>query len=104
LSPGGEVVALVKPQFEAGKEQVGKKGVIKDPKVHRQVLRRFVEMAHMLGYHVMGLTFSPIKGGEGNIEFLAYLRLEKAETPDPWDERIAEVVEEAHRRLSSAQG
>jgi 23S rRNA (cytidine1920-2'-O)/16S rRNA (cytidine1409-2'-O)-methyltransferase len=102
LQPGGEVIALVKPQFEAGREQVGKKGVIRDPQVHRQVLSSFVELARSLGYEVRGLAPSPIKGGEGNIEFLAHLTLAEklASGAEDWKERIAEVVEEAHRRLS----
>jgi len=65
-------VALVKPQFEAGREQVGKSGVVRDPAVHRQALRAALEAAEVQGFRLRGLTFSPITGGEGNIEFLAY--------------------------------
>jgi len=68
-----EVVCLVKPQFEAGKQNVGKKGVVKDPKVHEAVLASFLENARLNGFGVKGLTWSPVKGPEGNIEFLAYL-------------------------------
>jgi len=71
LPPGGTVVALVKPQFEAGREQVGKSGVVRDPAVHRQALRAVLEAAGGHGFRLRGLTFSPITGGEGNIEFLA---------------------------------
>lgn len=99
LPSRGEVVALVKPQFEAGKEQVGKKGVIKDPSVHREVLNRFVHMATSLGYHVRGLTPSPIKGGEGNIEFLSYLVLEPSAQSSDFAEEIAQVVAKAHQRF-----
>jgi 23S rRNA (cytidine1920-2'-O)/16S rRNA (cytidine1409-2'-O)-methyltransferase len=73
LLPNSDVVALVKPQFEAGREQVGKKGVVRDPNVHKEVLKKTVSMALALGYHVKGLSFSPITGGEGNIEFLLIL-------------------------------
>jgi len=72
LPPGGAVVALVKPQFEAGREQVGKSGVVRDPAVHRQALRAVLEAAGGHGFRLRGLTYSPITGGEGNIEFLAY--------------------------------
>lgn len=100
LKSGGEVVALIKPQFEAGKELVGKNGVIRDPKTHRLVLDRMLTFMETEGYQIAGVDFSPIKGGEGNIEFLAHLK---------WNEEplvavnIAqlsqEVVESAHREL-----
>lgn len=73
LKDRGEIVALVKPQFEAGRSKVGKKGVVKDPLVHLEVLGKVVEKIKELGLSVQGLTFSPIKGPEGNIEFLLYL-------------------------------
>ncbi|MDR5598002.1 TlyA family RNA methyltransferase [Paenibacillus larvae] len=69
----GEVVALIKPQFEAGREKVGKSGVVRDPAVHVQVIEEVVEFAETIGFFMKGLTFSPITGGEGNIEFLVYL-------------------------------
>lgn len=68
-----EVVALIKPQFEAGREKVGKSGVVRDPAVHVQVIEEVVEFAETIGFFMKGLTFSPITGGEGNIEFLVYL-------------------------------
>ncbi len=74
LKPGGEVICLIKPQFEAGREQVGKKGVVHDPAVHLQVLQNFIADAASLGYCVRALSWSPIKGPEGNIEFLGYLQ------------------------------
>ena len=74
LIPGGDAVALIKPQFEAGPENVGKKGIVRDPAVHRQVLQMIVDFSLAHGYDVLGLDFSPIKGGEGNIEFLIHLR------------------------------
>lgn len=74
LKPNHDVVALIKPQFEAGPENVGKHGIVRDPKVHRQVLQMIVDFALEHQYDVLGLDFSPIKGGEGNIEFLIWLR------------------------------
>lgn len=75
LAEQGRVVALVKPQFEAGREKVPKTGVVKEPAVHREVLDEVLSFAAAEGFTVEGLTFSPIKGGEGNIEFLAFLSL-----------------------------
>lgn len=69
----GEVVALIKPQFEAGREQVGKKGVVRDSNVHREVIEKVISFSNSIGFGVKGLDFSPIKGPEGNIEFLVYL-------------------------------
>jgi len=69
----GEVVALIKPQFEAGREQVGKKGVVRDSNVHKEVIEKVIDFSNSLGFGVKNLSFSPIKGPEGNIEFLVYL-------------------------------
>ena len=80
LADNGEIVALIKPQFEAGREQVGKKGVVKDIKVHYEVIKKILDFARSIDLHVAGLSFSPIKGPEGNIEYLAYLK--KAECED----------------------
>ncbi|MFC4652769.1 TlyA family RNA methyltransferase [Lactococcus nasutitermitis] len=77
LKENGEVAALIKPQFEAGREQVGKNGIIKDPKVHQQVIEKVMTKALELGFSVKNLTFSPIKGGAGNVEFLVHLKKEK---------------------------
>ncbi|WP_461213196.1 TlyA family RNA methyltransferase [Lacticaseibacillus sp. GG6-2] len=74
LIPEGHAVALIKPQFEAGPANVGKKGIVRDPAVHKAVLTMIVEFALAHGYNVLGLDFSPIKGGEGNIEFLIHLQ------------------------------
>lgn len=73
LREGGQVVPLVKPQFEAGREKVGKKGVVRDPKVHLEVLEQFLAHAAEAGLSVQGLTYSPIRGPEGNIEYLGFL-------------------------------
>lgn len=75
LKAGGEAVVLVKPQFEAGRDKVGKKGVVKDPAVHQEVTETFLSQAVSFGFSVKAMTFSPIKGPEGNIEYLAHLSL-----------------------------
>lgn len=72
LATDGQVAALIKPQFEAGRDKVGKSGVVRDPEVHREVLRTILDFASEVGFGLKGLTFSPITGGEGNIEFLAW--------------------------------
>ncbi|TBL79867.1 TlyA family RNA methyltransferase [Paenibacillus thalictri] len=98
LGEDGEVVALIKPQFEAGREQVGKSGVVREPAVHRQVLDSVLSFARETGFFLKGLTFSPIKGGEGNVEFLAYLtcgREDEQITPEQEGERIQQVVLQA---------
>lgn len=73
LRQGGEMVCLIKPQFEAGRDKVGKKGVVRDRQVHIEVVRRIVDYADLIGFSVKGLTYSPIKGPEGNIEYLMWL-------------------------------
>ena len=92
----GQVLCLIKPQFEAGKEKVGKKGVVRDPATHKEVLDNFVALADELEFHILGLTFSPVKGPEGNIEFLGHLTLEDKPgiVPD-----TAQVVSVAHEAL-----
>jgi len=92
----GRVLCLIKPQFEAGKEKVGKKGVVRDPAVHEEVLCGFVELAKSLAFTIRDLTFSPVKGPEGNIEFLGYLSLEPGEDRVP---DISELVQQAHSSL-----
>lgn len=96
LKPTGQVLCLIKPQFEAGKEKVGKKGVVRDPRTHQEVLDQFVALAHELGFRILGLTFSPVKGPEGNIEFLGHLSLEARNESFP---DTAEVVRQAHQVL-----
>ena len=96
MGPEGQVVCLVKPQFEAGKDKVGKKGVVRDPAVHREVLEHFLEHAAQAGFTVSGLTYSPIRGPEGNIEYLGYLIVGEAV---PWQGDLAQVVWESHREL-----
>ena len=97
LKPTGQVLCLIKPQFEAGKDKVGKKGVVREPEIHLEVLENYVENAHAAGFKVLDVTFSPIKGPEGNIEFLGYLAKQGEEhIPD-----LAEVVRQAHEELDS---
>ena len=96
LKPEGQVLCLIKPQFEAGKEKVGKKGVVRDPKTHVEVLDDFVALADSLGFTILGLTFSPVKGPEGNIEFLGHLTLDQREGIRPDTQKI---VEDAHATL-----
>jgi len=99
LKPDGQIVCLIKPQFEAGKEKVGKKGVVRDPAVHLEVLENFVELAHSLPARILGLTFSPVKGPEGNIEFLAHLSLTEGASV-PLD--LNAIVAQAHKTLKGA--
>jgi len=80
LADNGQVVALVKPQFEAGREQIGKNGIIKDPKIHLAVLEKVAAFAGIHGFAVMGVDYSPIQGGHGNIEFLMYLEKKEEKT------------------------
>ncbi|QDX93562.1 TlyA family RNA methyltransferase [Brevibacillus laterosporus] len=106
LQEGGNVLALVKPQFEAGKEKVGKNGIIRDATVHRQVVEEIAGFATTVGFQVKGVSYSPITGGEGNIEFLLHLYKpltdeQEAEQDEPWwFARIAEIVAEAHKQFS----
>ncbi|MDY6103454.1 MAG: TlyA family RNA methyltransferase [Acetatifactor sp.] len=123
LRIGAEMVCLVKPQFEAGKEKVGKNGVVREPEVHEEVIAKIVDFAHLIGFSVLHLDYSPIKGPEGNIEYL--LHLCKEAEPDEkqkelgerdaelllndviaqksglsqeeqWQKKIREIVEESH--------
>ena len=92
----GQVLCLIKPQFEAGRENVGKNGVIREPSVHKEVLDHFVALAKELDFTILGLTFSPVKGPAGNIEFLGHLTLAEAEGIEP---DTADVVAQAHKTL-----
>ena len=96
LSPEGEAVCLVKPQFEAGREKVGKKGVVRDPAVHLEVLEAFLRHAKENHFTVLGITYSPIRGPEGNIEYLGYLRHGQG---TPGDFSLPEIVEASHSQL-----
>ncbi len=96
LKPTGQVLCLIKPQFEAGKEKVGKKGVVRDAAVHLEVLQNFLSLAEELHFTVRNLTFSPVKGPEGNIEFLAHLSMQEGQQGNFTPES---VVEQAHHTL-----
>lgn len=100
MREGGQAVCLVKPQFEAGKEKVGKKGVVRDPQVHLEVLEHFLEHAANAGFFVKDITFSPIKGPEGNIEYLGYL--EAGEGP-AWTGDLKALVEQSHGAWGEGQ-
>ena len=96
LKERGKVVCLVKPQFEAGREKVGKKGVVRDPKVHLEVLEHFLVHAGEAGFGVKDITFSPIRGPEGNIEYLGYLQ---AGAENSWSGALSLLVEQSHQTL-----
>lgn len=111
LTPSGEVVALIKPQFEAGREKVGKKGVVREKSTHLEVIRQVLTFAWSAGFDILALEFYPIKGPEGNIEYLAWLRKTdrsvREELPS-WDEVLSalpeglkpeQIVDEAHQTL-----
>ncbi|MGN0431898.1 MAG: TlyA family RNA methyltransferase [Lachnospiraceae bacterium] len=126
LKDGGEMVCLIKPQFEAGRDKVGKKGVVREAAVHREVICKVLDYADSLGFFIQDLEYSPIKGPEGNIEYLVFLKLDKAAKPETaewteteaeqnlkqlvaensgisvteeWKVKIAEIVEKAHEEL-----
>lgn len=100
LKANGQVVCLIKPQFEAGKDKVGKKGVVREKSTHEEVLENFVDLVKELNFTILGLTYSPVKGPEGNIEFLGHLTLgpESGMEPD-----IHALVEEAHLVLNKGE-
>ena len=97
LREGGEAVCLIKPQFEAGKENVGKKGVVRDPSVHTEVVKTVTQFAFETGFSVLHLSFSPIKGPEGNIEYLMHIKKEKE--PTFADSDISALIAESHNTL-----
>lgn len=92
LTPQADIIALIKPQFEAGKDEVGKGGIVRDPDIHRAVLQEILHFAQNHGLHVHNLTASPIHGSDGNVEFLVWLATTPSETP-PLDQLIAQVLE-----------
>lgn len=98
LSENGEIAALIKPQFEAGREQVGKKGVVKDINVHFEVVKNIVDFVKEIGMCPMGLSFSPIKGPEGNIEYLLYIKNTDGESMVT-DDMIQKTVQASHVEL-----
>ena len=103
LRMGGQAVCLIKPQFEAGREKVGKKGVVRDVKVHTEVVETITQFALDHGFSLLGLTYSPIKGPEGNIEYLMFL--EKAEKPvNQLTFAVSELTEASHNDLDKQNG
>lgn len=101
LTDDGEIVCLIKPQFEAGREKVGKKGVVRDKKVHEEVVDRIVSYARSIGFQTLALSFSPIKGPEGNIEYLLYLTKDSQKENVEFD--IKSLVEQSHTSLDREQ-
>ena len=101
LRDGGRMVCLIKPQFEAGREKVGKKGVVRDPKVHEEVIEKICDFASTNGFELLHLDYSPIKGPEGNIEYLLHMRkTETMENGHTMTDQIKEVVDASHADLA----
>ncbi|NLJ88106.1 MAG: TlyA family RNA methyltransferase [Epulopiscium sp.] len=101
LKENGEIVALIKPQFEAGREKVGKKGVVRDPKVHEEVIINVIEYGLTEYLYLKGLSYSPIKGPEGNIEYLAYFSKDKDESIVDYEYNLVkDIVKRAHEDLN----
>lgn len=100
ISEKGHIMSLIKPQFEAGKDKVGKKGLVKDKKIHMEVIKSIVDYCNDIGLTVTGLDYSPITGTTGNIEFLAYISADSKESIIS-DEIIDVVIENAHKSLYS---
>lgn len=105
LVPGGDIIALVKPQFEAGREQVGKKGIIRDDKVHLEVVNKIVDFSLAQGFDAVNLSFSPITGGDGNIEFLLHLKWEgeKENGENRLPNAPSQIVKESHQEFKSKE-
>lgn len=106
LRAGGEMVCLIKPQFEAGREKVGKKGVVREPETHREVIRKVVDFAYSIGFEALHLEYSPIKGPEGNIEYLVHLRkrVDEAAALEGDSGELAEnQLESAENQVESAE-
>ena len=100
MAEDGEIVCLIKPQFEAGREKVGKKGVVRDPKVHEEVIEKVIDFASTIGLESRELEFSPIKGPEGNIEYLLHLlKRPDAASVEPFAGNVQEIVAQAHGTL-----
>lgn len=107
MKEGASMVCLIKPQFEAGREKVGKKGVVRDPAVHREVIESIVSYAGSLGFTISGLDFSPIRGPEGNIEYLLYIKKEDKNfegISQEQEEEIRQIVEEAQEHAVKHAG
>ena len=103
LVPEGEVVCLIKPQFEAGRDKVGKKGVVRDRKVHKEVIELVLAYAESIGFVPLNLDFSPVKGPEGNIEYLLHIRNGGEGVEKDWAKQIDLVVEASHQKLDKPE-
>lgn len=103
LKTGGQMVCLIKPQFEAGREKVGKNGVVREPKVHEEVIHKIIDFADSVGFQVLNLDFSPIKGPEGNIEYLVHLS-KKDTLPEEITALTEQQAEEGLRELIETKG
>lgn len=101
MSDNAQAVCLIKPQFEAGRGKVGKKGVVRDRAVHIEVIEKIRDFVLKNGYSVLGLTFSPVKGPEGNIEYLIYLQ--KSEEPTDIDTDVGVLVDTSHKQLNGGE-
>ena len=99
LKDGGEIMCLIKPQFEAGKGKVGKKGVVREPEIHREVIEKILALMAEKQFRVMALDYSPIKGPEGNIEYLIYA-VKDDNAPSTVDIDVKSLVSESHAALS----
>ena len=101
LQDDARMVCLIKPQFEAGREKVGKKGVVRDKAVHLEVIEMILQFATSIHFEILNLDYSPIKGPEGNIEYLVYIRKRPEDYPlGAWTVDPAEVVDRAHEELA----
>ncbi|MCI6277052.1 MAG: TlyA family RNA methyltransferase [Clostridium sp.] len=99
LGDKGEVVALIKPQFEAGREKVGKKGVVREASTHKEVIEGIVNYLKEMNMNILNLSFSPIKGPEGNIEYLVYFSKDSTKTSNFYEGLIDEIVNKSHENL-----
>ncbi len=104
LCDGGEMVCLIKPQFEAGRDKVGKKGVVREKKVHEEVIRKVIDFADFLGFEIVHLEFSPIKGPEGNIEYLVHIKKNVQKSEVTKDITEAQAEEELRRIIAENSG
>ncbi len=104
LKDGGQMVCLIKPQFEAGRDKVGKKGVVRERNVHEEVVRKILDYADSIGFQVLDLEFSPIKGPEGNIEYLMYIQKDGVRSEQKQDITEKEAEEALNEMISSKSG
>lgn len=104
MKDGAHIVCLIKPQFEAGREKVGKKGVVRDPKVHLEVVRELLDYMRAYAFEILGLDYSPIKGPEGNIEYLLYMKKCPSECMEAISSKWDEYIEKSEQIVSAAVG